>query len=243
VEYIAEAGRVAAGCLAEMPIVAGMTTAGLDKWAEAYIRDHTGCTPAFKGYTNFPSTLCTSVNHEVVHGLPTESQVLEEGDIVAVDVGVCYKGFNADHCRTFPVGEVCDDVRKLLTRCEQARDAGILLAVPGINTTDITFAIQMAVGPNFGIPPELAGHGIGRHLHEDPAIYNCFHEDDEGIVLEAGHVICIEPVITLGGSDIALSPDGWTVETVDKSWCAHFEHTVLVTTGAPQVLTETEDRE
>ena len=234
-----ESGRIVASVLAAMAeaVKPGVTTAELDALAEAIIRGHDGARPAFKGYGGFPASICASVNHEVVHGIPSGSRRLEAGDIVGIDVGVFLDGYHADAARTFAVGEVDERTERLLGATRDALEAGIAAAQPGGFVGDISWAIQeVAEAAGFSVVRELVGHGIGQHLHEDPQVPN-FGARGRGLKLESGLVIAIEPMINCGDSPVRTLDDAWTIVTVDGTRSAHFEHTVAITEHGPDVLT------
>jgi methionyl aminopeptidase len=240
VEAIARAGRIIAELYAVMPsrVEPGVTTAELDRFAESFIRDHEGAVPAFKGLYGFPATLCTSVNYEVVHGIPTERRKLAEGDVISVDCGVKLDGFFADAAVTLPVGEVDPAVQRLLEVTREALYAGIAEARPGKRLGDIGAAIQAeADRAEYGIVRDLVGHGIGREPHEEPQVPN-YGTRGRGMPLEEGLVIAIEPMFNLGTPKVRTLPDRWTVVTMDRAPSAHFEHTVAVTAAGPRILTE-----
>jgi len=215
----------------------GVSTAELDEWAENHIRSHEGAVPAFKGLYGFPATLCTSINHEVVHGIPSTRRILKSGDIVSVDVGVCYEGFYGDGAVTLCVGEVTPEVRELLETTQEALRAGVAAARPGARIGDISSAIEkIGEEAGCGVPRELTGHGIGSRPHEDPQVPN-YGRAGEGLRLQPGLVLAIEPMFNMGGRHIETLGDDWTVVTADGTVSAHFEHTVAVTEDGPRVLT------
>ena len=185
----------------------------------------------------YPATLCISINDEVVHGIPNEDRVIESGDIVSVDCGVKHDGLFTDHAVTIMVGEVSDEARKLVLAAEEALALGIKAAKPGDTVGDIGYAIESFINNRYGIIRILSGHGVGRHIHEDPYVPN-FGEPGTGAVLEPGMVIAIEPMITLGSEEVDLYNDGYTYVTKDRSLAAHFEHTVLITDSGPEILTK-----
>jgi methionyl aminopeptidase len=239
IEAIARAGAVLAGLFdAIVPeIRPGVSTADLDMFGENFIMSHPGATPAFKGLYGFPASLCISVNHEVVHGIPSPKRVLQEGDIVSVDAGVHLEGWYADAARTYAVGEV-DAVSEVLMRVTQeALQAGIANAVAGNHLGDIGNAVQsVAETAGFTVVRDLVGHGIGRDPHEEPQVPN-FGKPGRGIVLQPGMVLAIEPMVNAGAPGVRTLSDRWTVVTVDKKRSAHFEHTVAVTNDGPKILT------
>lgn len=238
IDYIQKAGEVAALVHRELEkyISKDITTKELDEIAESVILQH-GCRPAFKGYRGFPSTLTVSINEEVVHGIPRKKRKIKEGDIVSIDVGVIFKDYYADMAITYPVGEIDDCKRRLLEITKQSLYEGINQAIEGNHLTDISHAIQKHVEINgFSIVRELVGHGIGKQLHEDPPVPN-YGPPGMGILLKAGMVLAIEPMVNAGGYKVRVKKDQWTVITVDKSPSAHFEHTVAITTNGPVILT------
>jgi methionyl aminopeptidase len=239
IDAIARAGRIIAELFEALDerVEPGVSTGDLDTFAESFIRDHDGAEPAFKGLYGFPASVCASVNHEVVHGIPSPYRTLADGDIISVDVGVKLDGWFADSAVTFPVGEVDADTRRLMAVTREALDAGIQEARPGNRLGDIGHAIQtIAEDAGYTVVRELVGHGIGRDPHEDPQVPN-FGEAGRGPRLEEGLVIAIEPMVNLGGADVRTLPDRWTVITADKKRSAHYEHTVAVTAEGPRVLT------
>ncbi len=241
VESIGRAGRIAARTLERVAeaVRPGVSTGRLDRIAEEFIREEPGATPAFKGLYGFPATLCTSVNEEVVHGIPSRERDLAEGDLVTVDVGVKLDGFFTDHAVTLPVGEVDDETAKLLDVTRVALEKGIEKALPGGRVGDIGAAIQSYVeGRGFAVIRELVGHGVGHAAHEDPQVPN-YGKPGHGQELREGLVIAIEPMVNAGGRRIRTLDDEWTVVTADGSLSAHFEHTVAVTADGPRVLTKT----
>lgn len=239
IEVIARAGAIIADLYRVLPaeVQPGRSTADLDRFAESFIRSHEGAEPAFKGLYGFPATLCTSVNHEVVHGIPADRRKLVEGDVVSVDCGVKLEGFYADAAVTLPVGPVPPEVAELLRVTRASLDAGVAEARPGRRLGDIGAAIQaVAEQAGYGIVRDLVGHGIGRSPHEEPQVPN-YGRAGKGMPLEVGLVIAIEPMLNLGTADIRTLPDRWTVITADRRVSAHFEHTVAVTEDGPRVLT------
>lgn len=239
IELIAHACEIVADVLdrVEEKVRPGVSTADLDAWAEEWIRSFDGALPAFKGLYGFPATLCTSINNEVVHGIPSPQRFLREGDIVSVDVGVCYEGYYGDGAVTLSVGEVDPAVEWLLGVTQEALRRGIAAARPGAHLGDISSAIEkVGAGAGCGVPRELTGHGIGSRPHEDPQVPN-YGRPGEGIRLQPGLVIAIEPMFNLGGREIETLGDDWTVVTADGTVSAHFEHTVAILSGGPRVLT------
>lgn len=247
IAVIAEASRIVYGVLVMLKeyTVAGATTLQLDAIAEQYIRDH-GADPAFKGHVvhgeAFPSTLCTSVNDAVVHGLP-DDRPLQEGDIVSLDVGVKKDGFYGDSAITYAIGDPGELGRRLIATTEEALAKGIEQAVAGNRVYDISRAVQRHVeAQGFSVVRELVGHGIGRSLHEDPAVPNFVpspfqRHQFKNTMLTDGMVICIEPMVNAGTYRVVTRADRWTVATQDGMPSAHFEHTVVVREGRPEILT------
>lgn len=223
----------ALGELAKM-IKPGVTTLELDRFAEEYIRDNKGV-PAFLGYNGYPKTLCTSVNSEVVHGIPS-SYALKEGDIISVDCGVKLNGYFGDSAYTFEVGEVDAATRKLVKNTKESLFRGIEKAVEGNRLGDISYAVQQhAENEGFSVVREMVGHGLGTELHEEPEVPN-WGKKGTGVRLLSGMVICIEPMINMGSRFIFQGPDGWTIMTRDNKPSAHFELAVAVRKGEPKVL-------
>ncbi len=239
ISVIAKGGAIIAGLFSgvERRVVPGASTRDLDVFCDEYIRAHDGAEPAFKGLYGFAGSVCTSINEEVVHGIPSPDRRLEVGDIVSIDVGVKLDGWCSDSAWTFPVGDVDAETRHLLTVTEQALDAAIEAATPGNHVGDIGAAIMSVVsGTGFGIIADLVGHGVGRSVHEEPQVPN-LGKPGLGPSLRAGMVLAIEPMISLGSDQIRTLDDLWTVVTADGARAAHFEHTVAVTASSPRVLT------
>ncbi|MDE2755400.1 MAG: type I methionyl aminopeptidase [Acidobacteriota bacterium] len=212
----------------------GITTLELDRIAEDLTLKHKA-RAAFKGYNGFPATLCTSVNHQVVHGIPSR-QVLREGDIVSVDYGVFHRGFYGDAALTLPVGRISAATERLLQTTRESLMLGIEKAVPGNHLGDISAAIQThAEGRGYSLVKEFSGHGIGRSLHEEPAVLN-YVVNGRGILLKPGLVLAIEPMVSLGTDKVRVLPDRWTVVTQDGKPSAHFEHSVAITENGPEIL-------
>jgi methionyl aminopeptidase len=242
IDTMAAAGRIVAETLALMERWArpGVSTKELDRQAEEFIRSHPGARPSFKGLYDFPATLCTSINSEVVHGIPSVKRVLKEGDLISVDVGVQLEGLHADSAATFPVGAVTPEVQRLLQVTQDALAAGIAEAKAGNHVGDIGHAVQeVAEGAGYSVVREMVGHGIGSSFHEEPQVPN-FGKPKRGARLVAGMTIAIEPMVNVGGAEIRTLPDKWTVVTADGSLSAHFEHTVAIgESGAePRILTK-----
>lgn len=239
-----EANRIVALVLSELGdrIKPGVTTLELDQWAEQRILGLKG-RPGFKGYGGrngakpFPATLCTSVNQEVVHGIPAASRVLQEGDIIGVDVGVIYEGYYGDGAHTYPVGNISAKARDLLDTCRQALQLGIEQARAGNHLGDIAKAVEGCVrGRGFAVVRDLSGHGIGRNLHEDPQILN-YYDGRPGAKLKSRMTLAIEPMINAGSYEVRTLDDDWTVVTCDGSLSAHYEHTVALTDNGAEILT------
>ncbi len=236
IELLRESNVLVSKTLAEVAryIKQGITTLELDRIAEEFIRDH-GAKPGFKGYNKFPNTLCTSVNSEVVHGIPS-SYVLKEGDIVSIDCGVLLNGYYGDSAFTFPVGEISQGKKKLLEYTRNALYKGVEMAIVGNRVGDIGYAVQQhAESGGFSVVREMVGHGLGKDLHEPPEVPN-YGRRGKGILLKKGLVICIEPMINLGTKNIKQDKDGWTIRTMDEKPSAHFEFSVAVNYNKPDVL-------
>lgn len=213
----------------------GITTRELDTIAEAFIRDNGGV-PSFKGYNKFPASLCISVNDVVVHGIPGRYE-LRDGDIISIDCGVKLNGFHSDSAYTYPVGEVSLGVRKLLSRTKESLYLGLSKAVDGSQVGDIGYAIQTYVERfGYSVVRELVGHGVGKELHEAPEVPN-YGKRGQGPKLKEGMVLAIEPMINYGKKGVVQERDGWTIRTIDRKPSAHFEHTVVVRKGKPEILT------
>lgn len=241
IESIRAAAEMVARTLAMLgqEVRPGVTTAMLDRLAEAFIRDHGG-RPAFKGYRGFPASICASVNDEVVHGIPG-ARSLVEGDIIGIDVGVEKDGYYGDSAITFPVGQVSDEAVRLLRVTREALVRGVAQAKAGNRVGDISHAIQSYVEEHgFSVVRSLVGHGIGRQMHEEPQVPN-YGAPDRGPRLMAGQVMAIEPMVNAGAPDVATQPDGWTVVTKDGALSAHFEHTVAVGPAGPEILSRSDE--
>ncbi|HEX9705093.1 MAG TPA: type I methionyl aminopeptidase [Gemmatimonadales bacterium] len=241
IDTMAAAGGIVAATLALVArhVRPGVSTAELDRVAEDFIRSHPGARPSFKGLYDFPASLCTSINHEVVHGIPSKKRVLAAGDLISVDVGVWLDGLHADSAATFPVGDVSKAARHLMAVTRDALAAGIAQAKAGNFTGDIGHAVQgVAEGAGYSVVRELVGHGIGSSFHEEPQVPN-YGKPRRGTKLAPGMTIAIEPMVNAGGPEILTLDDKWTVVTTDGSLSAHFEHTVAVLKngGPPRILT------
>jgi methionyl aminopeptidase len=233
-----EAGRILdlTRHMLETHIKPGISTLQLDALAEDFILK-LGATPSFKGYHGFPGSICTSINEVVVHGIPSSKHVLKEGDIITLDFGVNYKGYHADSATTYPVGQVSDEVKKLLEITEKSLYVGLEQAKPGNHVSDISYAIESFVKPfGYGIVEEFTGHGIGRDLHEEPYVPN-FGKPKQGPVLKPGMTFCVEPMINLGTKRVKILSDNWTTVTSDRKPSAHFEHMIVITETGYEILT------
>ncbi|OGC14542.1 type I methionyl aminopeptidase [candidate division WOR-1 bacterium RIFOXYC2_FULL_37_10] len=238
IEKIRQACRVVAQVLQniEKEIKIGITTEELDRFAEDLILK-CNCSPAFKGYRGYTHSTCISVNFQVVHGIPSKLK-LKDGDIVSFDVGTVFEGYYGDGARTFPVGNVSGAARKLLSTTKEALKKAISQARYGKNLGDISYTIEkVAADAGFSVVKDLFGHGVGNHLHEDPLIPN-FGKRGTGAKLKAGMVLAIEPMLNMGRSRVITLDDGWTVATEDRMLSAHFEDTIVVTDGDPEILTK-----
>jgi methionyl aminopeptidase len=239
IEIMARGGKILADTvkLMERSVKPGMTTADLDAIAEEFIRSHQGARPSFKGLYNFPASICSSINHEIVHGIPSKKRVLYEGDVVSIDVGVQYEGYHTDSATTVAVGHVNEESRRLLDVTREALDAGVAVAKAGNHLGDIGAAIQSVVeAAGFSVVRDLVGHGIGTGFHEEPQVPN-YGKPNRGIRLVPGLTIAIEPMVNVGKPGIRTMPDKWTVVTIDGKRSAHFEHTVAITENGPRILT------
>ncbi len=236
---MARAGKIVAGTLARMRETArpGVSTEDLDEVATVFIKRHPGAKASFKGLYGFPKSICTSINEEIVHGIPSKKRVLREGSIVSVDVGVFLEGFHADAAITIGIGEISPEAERLLEVTEKALYAGIAQATIGNYTGDIGHAVQnVAMVAGYDVARELVGHGVGERVHEDPQVPN-HGQPHRGTRLQAGMTIAIEPMVMIGHHATKMLSDKWTVVTADASLAAHFEHTVAVTKDGPLILT------
>ncbi len=237
IELLRISNQIIAKTLGELAkiIAPGVTTAYLDKIADEFIRDN-GAVPGFLGQDGFPKSICTSVNEQVVHGIPSEKVVLQEGDIVSVDVGAYINGFHGDSAYTFCVGEVAPETVALLKATKESLYKGIECAVEGHRLGDIGNAIQTyCEARGYSVVRELVGHGVGRELHESPEVPN-YGRKGNGPVLKSGMTIAIEPMINLGRRNVVFERDGWTVRTIDRKPSAHFEHSVAIRHGKADIL-------
>lgn len=241
IELMRAAGKILAKVHEQLgeALKPGMSTWEVDKLGEEIIRSY-GCTPSFKNYNGYPASVCVSVNDEVVHGIPTKKRLLHPGDIVSLDIGVNYKGYHSDAARTHGIGEISEENALLIKRTRQAFFEGIRYAKEGNHLHDISNAIgKYAQSFGYGVVRDLVGHGIGTNLHEDPQIPN-YIVKSRGPRLRAGMTLAIEPMVNLGRYDVEWLEDNWTVVTEDGSVSAHYENTILVTSGEPEILTLTE---
>lgn len=239
IEKIRASSRLVAETLQRLSeaIQPGRTTIELDRLAESCVTKH-GAVPAFKGYRGFPASVCVSINEEVVHGIPSSSRRLEEGDIVSLDFGVLKDGYYGDGALTVPVGEVSDEAQRLLRIARESLYIGIAQAKEGAHLGDISHAIQQhAEGAGYFVVRAFVGHGIGAHLHEAPQVPN-FGPPGQGPTLRPGMVLAIEPMVNAGTHDVRTLDDQWTVVTADRSLSAHFEHTVAITNNGTEILTQ-----
>lgn len=238
-DYMRDAGAVVANSLriVQENIRPGVTTAELDSLVTDYI-EKVGAIPSFKGYGGFPAAICTSVNEELVHGIPSFDKILQDGDICSVDIGAMVKGYHGDAAKTFAVGDISDETDRLLKVTEQSLMDGIAAATAGAHLSDISHAVQsVAESAGYSVVREYTGHGIGTNLHEDPQVLN-YGPPGRGIKLKSGLTIAIEPMLNAGDYQVKELDDGWTVVTLDGSLCAHFEHTICVREGQAEILTK-----
>ena len=214
----------------------GITTNELDKLAYDFIISQDAI-PSFLNYDGFPASICTSINEEVVHGIPSD-RVLQEGDIISIDIGACYKGYHGDSAWSYPVGTIDEDKKYLLEHTEKALYEGLSVIKPGNHIGDIGYAVEKyALAHKLGVVKELVGHGVGKHLHESPDVPN-YGNKNTGMVLRKGMVIAVEPMLNLGDANIYILDDDWTIITADDKPSAHFEHTVLITKDGYEILTK-----
>lgn len=240
IETMRQAAKIVATVLKEISelVEAGMTTADLDAHAEKRIREM-GATPSFKGYHGFPGSICSSINNEVVHGIPSHKKVIRRGDVLKVDTGAYYEGFHGDSCITIAVGEVTPAAAKLIQVAEEALYKGIEQVKAGSYLLDVAGAIQDHVEANgFKVVEDFTGHGVGRNLHEEPSVFNFRTHEMPNVKLKAGMTLAIEPILNAGSKHTRTLSDRWTVVTVDRSLSAQFEHTVLVTADGYEILTD-----
>jgi methionyl aminopeptidase len=230
-------GKVVGETLARIQEVIrpGITTAEIDSLAEKFIIKQ-GAKPSFKGYQGFPSTVCASINDEVVHGFPSET-ILQEGDIISIDCGAILNGYHGDAARTFPVGKISEGATRLIAATKESFFKGFEMAMVGNRLTDISCAIQkLAESKGYSVVRDFVGHGVGKDLHEDPEVPN-FGRAGRGPKLVQGMVLAIEPMINMGSYYVKIKPNGWTVVTADRSLSAHYENTVAILNNGPEILT------
>ena len=237
IEIMKEAGKIAAGAhkLVSEMIEVGITTKELDDEVEKFIRSK-NAVPTFKGYQGFPASICASINEEVVHGIPDNRKLLD-GDIISVDIGVTYKGYVGDTAKTYPVGKISDNAKRLIEVTRKSFYEGIKFAKEGYRLSDISHAIQKCVEEEgFSVVRDFVGHGVGRDMHEDPQIPN-FGEPNKGPRLKKGMTFAIEPMVNEGKYHVLMLENNWTVITRDKKLSAHYEHSIAITDGEPYILT------
>lgn len=237
IELMREAGRILALVHEEQEkiIRPGISTKEIDRVCEELIRSY-GCTPNFLNYQGYPGSVCVSVNEEVVHGIPTEQHIIKEGDIVSLDTGLIYQGYHSDAARTHAVGEISEQAKQLIDVTRQSFFEGIKMAKAGNHLFDISNAIDAYIKPyGYGIVRDLVGHGIGTHLHEEPEIPN-FAQKRRGLRLQPGMTLAVEPMVNIGTPNVKWMKDGWTVISADHSLSAHYENTILITEGEPEIL-------
>lgn len=242
IELMRAAGKILAKVHQNLghEIKPGMSTWDINRLGDEMIRDY-GCVPNFLNYNGYPASVCVSVNEEVVHGIPNKKHILKEGDIVSLDMGLIYKGYHSDAARTHGVGEISDEAEKLIKRTRKSFFEGIRYAKEGNHLNDISGAIgDYAESFGYGVVYALVGHGIGTHLHEEPEVPN-FRMRRRGIRLKSGMTLAIEPMINAGTPDVEWLDDEWTVVSADGSLSAHYENTILITEGEPEILTLTEE--
>ena len=233
-----ESGRILAEVHERLKeeIKPGISTYEIDRIGEKMIRSY-GCTPSFLNYNGYPASICVSVNDEVVHGIPNKKRILKEGDIVSLDAGVIWKGYHSDAARTHGVGEISKEAQNLIDATRQSFYEGIKMAVSGNHLNDISKAVESYISSfGYGIVRDLVGHGVGANLHEDPQIPN-FAQRRRGTKLRPGMTLAVEPMINMGGWQVEWLEDDWTVVTKDGSLSAHYENTILITDGEPEILT------
>lgn len=244
IKKIREGGKILAKILSKTAkiIKPGISTLEIDEYVFKLIKENNGI-PAFLNYrpqgmrSAFPASVCISINDEIVHGIPSKNKILKEGDIVSLDIGLKYKGLFTDHAITVPVGRISDINRRLLEDTKKALEVGIKAARGGNTIGDIGYAIESFASNKYGIVRDLAGHGVGKEIHEDPYVPN-FGKPSKGITLVPGMIIAIEPMLCLGTHHIKVDDDDWTIRTSDGKNSAHFEHTILITKNKPEILTK-----
>ena len=241
IELMRQAGKILAKVHEDLgkELKPGMSTLDIDRLGEEMIRSF-GCEPSFKNYQGYPASICVSVNEEVVHGIQSKDRIIQEGDIVSLDAGVIYKGYHSDAARTHGVGQISEEAALLIQRTRQSFFEGMKFATAGNHLHEISKAIgDYAESFGYGVVRDLCGHGIGTHLHEDPEIPN-FRQFRRGIKLRPGMTLAVEPMIDAGSAEVVWMDDDWTVVTEDLSLSAHYENTILITEGRPEILTLTE---
>ncbi len=240
IEIMRQAAKIVATVLKEISemVDPGMTTADLDAYAEKRIREM-GATPSFKGYHGFPGSICSSINNEVVHGIPSRKKVIRTGDVLKVDTGAYYEGFHGDSCITIAIAQVTPDAAKLIRVAEETLYKGIEQVKEGAYLLDIAGAIEDHVLSNgFSVVEDFTGHGVGRNLHEEPSVFNFRTRQMPNVKLKAGMTLAIEPILNAGSKFTRTLSDRWTAVTVDNALSAQFEHTVLVTSNGYEILTD-----
>lgn len=242
IELMIEAGRITALAHRKVKeaIRPGISTLELDKIAEETIRA-CGATPSFKGYNGFPGSICASINNVVIHGIPKQNIILKDGDIISVDIGACYKGYHGDSAMTHGVGNVSEHRKRLMKVTKESLYKGLEMAKPGNRLSDISHAIESYVNAHgYSVVRDFTGHGVGRNLHEDPAVPN-YGEAGHGPILKPGMTLAIEPMVNAGKHYVRILADDWTTVTADHSDSAHFEHSILITENGYKILTVEED--
>lgn len=240
IDIMRQSAKIVATVLKEITdmVTPGMTTADLDAYAEKRIREM-GATPSFKGYRGFTGSICSSINNEVVHGIPSHKKVIRAGDVLKVDTGAYYQGFHGDSCITIAVGDVTPEAAKLIRVAEEALYKGIEQVKAGTYLLDLAGAIEDHVKANgFSVVEEFTGHGVGRNLHEEPSVFNYRTREMPNVKLRAGMTLAIEPIVNAGSKHTKILSDRWTAVTMDKALSAQFEHTVLVTDDGYEILTD-----
>ncbi|MBQ4506425.1 MAG: type I methionyl aminopeptidase [Firmicutes bacterium] len=238
IELMAKAASVTAEMFIHLPAIIqpGVSTKEIDRWVEEFILSH-DMKPAFKGYGGFPASACISVNEEVVHGIPSKKRILKEGDIVSVDLGTIYKDYYSDAARTYPVGKISEENARLIRVAEESFFEGLKFCREGYRLGDVSHAIQAHVEANgFSVVRDFVGHGVGHDLHEDPPVPN-YGKSHHGPRLVPGMTLAIEPMIAVGDYDVEVLSNDWTAVTVDGSYAAHYENTIVITDGEPRILT------
>jgi len=238
IDILRKSGKILSGVLRQVAasVRPGMSTGDIDDMTETLIREQ-GCVPAFKGYRGFPASACVSINQEVVHGIPSYDRKIVSGDIVSIDVGLVYENYYADSALTVGVGEIASDVQRLLDVTRESLNKGISQALVGAHLSNISHAIQVyAETHGCAVVRDFVGHGIGKHLHEEPEVLN-YGPPNCGPILQEGMVLCLEPMLNLGDWKTNIMDDGWTVETADGKPSAHFEHMIAIQMNGPEVLT------